>query len=264
MKKTTLIIGLVCCLLAVQAFADGDISLRSNSFIKPLPPLSGSMRYLAESNDRPGFIDMSDNNSSLSDDKISMKKGLILSILVPGAGQYYAGAKTKGQVFMGVEAAIWGGFIAYRVYGGWKKDDYKRIATAYAGVNTDGKDDTFYDMVGFYDSREEYNLYGRLYYPDRQYYPDNDSYDWQWDSDARRKEYKRLKDDAKTALRNSTFFLGLAVANRVISAIDTYRTIKSANRKIKSLSQLGDYRLRVSPKVFGDNPSVSLSISRKF
>lgn len=265
MKKTTLIIGLLCCLMGLQARADGDFSLRQSSFFKPLPTVSGSLDYLADAKDRPGFIDMSGGQSSSDeDDRISMKKGLILSILVPGAGQYYAGAKTKGQVFMGVEAAIWSGFIAYRVYGGWKEDDYKRIATAHAGVDHSGKDDVFYDMVGFYENREEYNQFGRLYNPDRPFYPDNDSYYWQWDSDSRRTEYKRLKDDAKTAFRNSTFLIGLALANRVVSAIDTYRTIKSANKKIKSISQIGPYRLKVSPKLFGDNPSVNLTVSRKF
>ncbi|MEZ5358460.1 MAG: hypothetical protein R3F48_06470 [Candidatus Zixiibacteriota bacterium] len=263
MKKTTLIIGLLCCLMGVQAFADSCFSLRQSTVFKPIPPMSGAIGYMANSNDRPGFIDMSGGSSSSNEGPLSLKKGLILSLLVPGAGEYYAGAKVKGQVFMGVEAAIWGGFIAYRVYGGWKKDDYRRLATAYAGVDHDGKDDVFYDMVGFYGSREEYNLYGRLYYPDRPYYPDNNSYYWQWDSDSHRQEYKRLKDDSKTAFRNSTFLLGFALVNRVVSAIDTYRTIKSANRKLKSISQIGEYRINVSPKLFGENPSVSLTISRE-
>ncbi|MCK5127458.1 MAG: hypothetical protein KAR42_14475 [candidate division Zixibacteria bacterium] len=261
MKNILKITGILCLFAFGGCFANG-FNLPVSSIIKPLPPMSGDIKYASTENGKPGFLDMSRQGSD--SDKLSLKKGLLLSFLLPGAGEYYAGAKTRGQIFMGVEAAIWTGFIGYQVYGNWKEDDYKRIATAHADVNHDGKDDVFYDMIGFYSNRTEYNQFGRLFYPDRPYYADNDSYYWQWDSEARRLEYKRLKEDSKTALRNSTFMLGLALANRVVSAIDTYRTIKSANKKIKSITQLGEYHLEVSPKVFSDNPTVTVTLTRKF
>ncbi len=265
MKKTIFIIGLMVCLTGSWALAGSDFSFHSGSIVAPLPPVTSNLQFTLQSDDKPGFIDMSGAaNPGGNANKLSLKKGLLLSILVPGTGEYYAGARTKGQVFMGVEAAIWGGFIAYRVWGGWKTDDYKRIASAHASVDNNGKDDTFYDMVGFYENRDEYNQIGRLFYPDRPYYPDNDSYYWQWDSESQRTQYKQIKEDAKTAFRNSTFMLGLALANRVVSAIDTYRTIKSANRKLNSISQLGAYHFKVSPKPFDANPSVTLTVSRKF
>ena len=263
MKRILIFTGILAVLFAGAVLAD-DLTLPQSSWVRPLPPVSGNIVLAAGGGDRPGFIDMSGSVSGSDDARLSLKKGLILSILIPGAGQYYAGAKTRGQVFMGVEAAIWSTFIGYRVYGSWKKDDYQRIAAAHAGVDNSGKDDVYYDMVGFYSSREEYNQFGRLYYPDRPYYADNDSYFWQWDSESQRLHYKQLKDDSKTALRNSTFMLGLALANRVVSAIDTYRTIRSANKKLNSIGQLGEYRLKVAPKLFGENPRVMLTLSRKF
>jgi hypothetical protein len=196
--------------------------------------------------------------------RVSMKKAMLLSMLFPGAGQYYADSKFKGQLFMGAEVAIWAGFVAYRVYGSWKRSDYKDYAAAYAGVDNSGKDDEFYDWVGFYDSREEFNQYGRLYYPERNYLPDDSQYDWEWDSPVNRVEFKNMKDDSKRAFRNATFMIGLAIANRVIAGIDTYRTVKSAQKKIKSLSQIGEYHFALSPKLFGDNPRVNLTISRRF
>jgi hypothetical protein len=185
-------------------------------------------------------------------------------MLFPGAGQYYADSKFKGQVFMGAEVVIWAGFIAYQTYGNWLEDDYMDYAAANAGVDNAGKDDEFYDWVGFYDSRTEFNQYGRLYYPDRDYLPDNSEYDWQWDSPESRLEFKELKDDSKRAFRNATFMIGLAIANRVVAGIDTYRTVKSAQKKIKSLSQIGKYNFALSPKPFGDNPKIKLTVSRRF
>ncbi|MFH1699929.1 MAG: DUF5683 domain-containing protein [Candidatus Zixiibacteriota bacterium] len=261
MKKIFFTMALVFLVFASNCLA-AKFAFNSSKVIKPIPPVSGQFLLSGQNDTGKTFLDMSQPQSEKS--KLSMKKALFLSILLPGAGEYYAGSTFKGQVFMGVEAAIWGGFIGYRVYGAWKKDDYLSYASAYGGVNISDKDDVYFDMIGFYDNREEYNQYGRLYHPDRPYYPDADDYDWQWDSEERRLKYKELKDQAKTALRNSTFLIGLAIANRVVSAIDTYRTVKSASKRIRSLTQFGEYHMKIAPKIFRSNPEVKLTLTRKF
>jgi hypothetical protein len=183
---------------------------------------------------------------------------------LPGAGQYYAGSKFKGQAFMGVELAIWSGFIAYRVYGGWKEGEYKDYASAHAGVDNSGKDEEFYDWLGFYDNRDEFNRLGRLYYPDRPYLPDTREYYWQWGSEEERLRFKDLKDASKRAFRNSTFMLGLALLNRVVAGIDTYRAVKSARKAMRSMAYIGEYKVKISPKIFSENPGVKITLSRKF
>lgn len=230
--------------------------------LTPLPPVSGTLMAAVGDNTDQGFLDLSQR--AVGRRRISMRKAMLLTVLFPGAGQYYADARFKGQVFMGVEAAIWAGFIAYRVYGGWKKDDYQDYAAAHAGVDNTGKDEQFYDWIGFYNNREEYNQFGRLYYPDRPYLPDNSSYDWQWESEAHREEFKDMKDASKVAFRNSTLMIGLAIVNRVVAGIDTYRTVKSAQAKLRSLTQIGDYHVAISPKMFGDNPRIKVTVSRRF
>lgn len=261
MKKLYVLIFLAGCLIQAGAGLAQEIDLPYSSLLKPEPPILASASA-GEGDGQQSFLDMSQGMESGR--KISMAKAMLLSFVFPGAGQYYADAKFKGQVFMGMEASIWAGFIAYRVYGGWKEDDYKDYAAAHAGVDNTGKDDEFYDWLGFYDNRNEFNQLGRLYYPERAYLPDNESYYWQWDSEASRLTYKDIKDDSKRAFRNSTFLLGLAVANRIIASIDTYRTVKRAQARIRSLTQVGEYHFTVSPKLLGDNPQVKLSVTRKF
>jgi len=256
---TTALIVLTVVFPAVSGYAV-DTPIPYSRVMPPAPLISPRVMAVSDDKDR-GFLDMS-QKTGVKD--VSMKKAIILSLLFPGAGQYYADARFKGQVFMGVEAAIWAGFLAYRVYGGWKADEYKQLAAAHAGVDNTGKDEEFYDMIGFYDNREEYNQFGRLYYPDRPYYDDNSAYYWQWDSDASRFQFKNLKDASKTAFRNSTFLIGLAIANRIIAGIDTYRTVKTAQAKLRSLTQLGEYQFTVNPRPFGDNPRINISVSRKF
>lgn len=260
MKRSFVILAVTCCLGLMPAIQAESLNLTYSDLLIKTTPISSTLASAPGDDGRP-YLDMSQTGSGK---KISMKKAMVLSMLFPGAGQYYADSKFKGQVFMGVETAIWAGFIAYRVYGGWKKDDYKDLAAAHAGVDNSGKDTEFYDWVGFYDSREEFNQYGRLYYPDRAYLPDNSSYYWQWDSEANRVTFKEIKDASKTALRNSTFMIGLAIANRIVAGIDTYRTVRAAQAKIKSLTQLGEYHFALSPKLFGDNPRVKFTVSRKF
>ena len=94
--------------------------------------------------------------------------------------------------------------------------------------------------------------------------PDNRAYYWQWDSDADRQQYKQIKDNAKRAFRNSTFMLGLALVNRIVSGIDTYRTVTAARRKMGSLTQFGEYKFKISPRLGGQHPSVHIVVSRKF
>ena len=227
-----------------------------------LPPVSGGI--MAVNQVKPATIDMSQKSDKHAEGTISLKKAMLLSVLLPGAGQYYSGAKTRGEIFMGIEAAVWLGFAAYRVYGGWKKADYQAFAAAHAGVDNTGKSADFYDWIGFYDNRNEFNQLGRLYYPERSYMPDTRSYSWQWDSQANRLQYKNIKDMSKAAFRNSTFMIGLAIANRVIASIDTYRTVKAAQNRLASLSNINGYHVALSPHPFGANPGFSVAVTRKF
>jgi len=259
MRRLTNIFVWACLLWAAGISRAEDMAPRTPPLAAPLPPVSAS---LARGDTEPASLDMSTEESQ--EGQVSLKKAMILSFILPGAGQYYADSRFKGQVFMGVEAAIWSAFIGYRVYGGWKKDDYQAYAAAHAGVDNSGKNEEFYDWVGFYNNREEFNQFGRLYYPDRAYLPDNSSYDWQWQSEKDRLTFKELKDASETAFRNSTFLIGLAIANRVIAGIDTYRTVKAAQAKVRSLTQIGPYMFAVKTKVFGDNPGIKVTVTRKF
>lgn len=249
--------------LLLALVACGMAAAQQQSVIAPVALISKTVnnQVTLPVSSSPSFIDMS---SITPGREVSLEKAVVLSVLLPGAGEYYAGAKFKGQVFMGVEAAIWSGFAAFRVYGHWKEDDYKAYAAAHAGVDNNGKDDQFYDWIGFYSSREEFNQIGRLYTSDRAYLPDTRSYYWQWDSSTDRMKFKDIKDASKTAFRNSTFMIGLALLNRLISGIDTYRTVKAAGKRVDSVAQLGDYKFKISPRLTGYNPGIKVSVTRKF
>jgi hypothetical protein len=159
-------------------------------------------------------------------------KALGLSILFPGAGQFYTEQMKKMRIFGGAEIMVWTGFFGLRTYGAWKKEDYKAWAAYHAGADVNDKPDDYYESLTYYDNLDEYNQLELLYEGSRAVlYPDTPEYYWNWDSDGSRSHYRDLRNKSKNAYRRSLLFLGAAVINRVLSGIDAYRSAGSYNRQ---------------------------------
>ncbi|HDL18365.1 MAG TPA: hypothetical protein ENH29_04870, partial [Bacteroidetes bacterium] len=60
--------------------------------------------------------------------KKSLKKGLLLSLVVPGSGEFYAKSWLKGMVFLGIEIGSWVAYSDYHKEG----KDLENQYTAYA------------------------------------------------------------------------------------------------------------------------------------
>jgi len=169
-----------------------------------------SDRLLVKQNTDPavpkfGFGDLEDENiQGLK----SPMKALVLSLLVPGTGQLYAGANNHHRLFFTTEAAAWLAFGAFTKWSSSKEDEYQAWAAEHAGVDPEGKPKDFWQMMTYYESREEYELYGRAGEPDRVSYPNLVGWDWQWDSEESRTEYRELRNQSKEADRKASFSLG--------------------------------------------------------
>jgi hypothetical protein len=137
-------------------------------------------------------------------------------------------------MFFTAEVGFWSALVTFRHLGNWREDDFKNYAVEHAGANLDGKADRFYDVVGFYESREDYNKAGGVTNPGQEYYPNTDYYNWSWSSVAARERYRDLKNDSKSYFRNANFALGLIVANHLLSAVDAYWSVKRHNRNYES------------------------------
>jgi hypothetical protein len=210
-----------------------------------------------------------DNLSGLDgmrlDDAAHLKspgKAALLSLVLPGAGQTYVGAVGKSRLFYSAEAVAWVAYGGFKIWERHKEDEFQSYAAEHAGIDRDGKSDYFWQMMTYYDSRREYEIYGRAGQPERPSYPDVVGWDWQWNNQAARTEYRQLRNEAKGAARKVTFTLGALVLNRIVAAFDAYREAKSFNRK-KAMGQTGTkVRLKGSP--FGENPNVMVFLQRVF
>lgn len=145
-----------------------------------------------------------------------------LSILLPGAGQYYNGQKKKAYIMAGAEVAIWTAFFVFDAQGGNRMDTAEEFAGIYAG--TDGEhENSYWQSVGRYMDSDAFNdarlrearalqeeVSGLVYGDDT----------WQWVNDDRRREFNKLRADGNSAYDRRDFMILFAVINRGISVVD--------------------------------------------
>lgn len=76
---------------------------------------------------------LADSNMQSAKKKKSVGLGVLLSALVPGAGEFYGGNYLKAGIFFAVEMIAWGTYLYFNGKGNTKEDEYK----AYADLNWD-------------------------------------------------------------------------------------------------------------------------------
>ena len=193
-------------------------------------------------------------------DVVSAGRAVAYSLLLPGAGQWYIGRKQRAGVFLAADAAAWTLWGYFRKIGSIKENDQRNFAQRHAGVVADGKDDDFYRTLTFYDSRDQFN---ETRSPFRSPYPNTADYDWQWDSDTSRKQYRDIRNQSKEGYNRAKFALGAAVLTRLVAALDSWRTARSINRTAR-MDMAGKWKVRFKPRASLTNPSLKVIFSRRF
>lgn len=190
----------------------------------------------------------------------SRGRAFFLSLLLPGLGERYAGARTKATIFMSTEVALWLGYISFHTYGQWREADYRAFASSYAGVTLAGKPHGYFIDIGNYISLEEYN---EAMLRDRnlpEVYLDPLTYYWRWPDEGYRLRYLKLRVSADNASQRAMLTLGAIFANHLISAIDAMWSVLRYN---KQLERSGiDLDLRLGMNAGGH--TISLTARKSF
>jgi hypothetical protein len=173
----------------------------------------------------------------------SQAKAFLLSFALPGAGEYYAGSKTMAAVFASTELALWGTFASFRIYGNWKRTDYRLYAVAHAGVNLNGKDDDYFvhiedymTLVAYNDAKLQQRNLGAMY-------PETEYWDWSWDSEASRKAYEQMRVSSDQAFNRSLIVVAGVVLNHIASGIDAVRLARKGARPDENRTRIGFFGL---------------------
>ena len=201
---------------------------------------------------------------------------LLRSLTVPGWGQASLGRRGSARVFLVAEAGIWGAFTAFRIQQAQRTESYLRTARISAGIDLRDKDDEFRSIVGAYASSEEYNLLvvtrdaANLYLskPDQIDLPGYRAYiakhslsgdlSWQWTDESSFQRYGGQRKFAHRAGLRANTALGLAIANRLVSALHAARLAGQAGAP-----QSQGWRLDVLPSL--DEPGgIRAALTTKF
>jgi hypothetical protein len=169
---------------------------------------------------------------------VNPRKAVLLSLLLPGAGELYSGHKGRATGFIVTEGAIWANFAAWEVAGHLRKNNYIEQARLNAGIGTESESDDYWRLVGTYlrssgsgpdsyedalrrDARNEFPsdpaaqdawVAARLPTGDRA---------WNWTSASLQESYIETRQNSTRAFSRAKFSFALAILNRVVSAIDT-------------------------------------------
>ena len=164
--------------------------------------------------------------------------GILYSLLLPGMGELYGGDYSTGKYFTIFEAGSWMTYLGLSYYSTNEKQNYEDFAVANAGVNSAGKDNSYWANIGIYMNIDQYNSAMDLQWQFDEVY-DRDSYYWKWRSNSDRAAYRNMwvaSEHAKTALN---YVAGVMVLNRIVSAINAVRVIKLHNKKMESATTFG-------------------------
>ncbi len=241
----------------------GDIALASPDMVSRLALASTSItapRDPAREKPKKGKkprITEAGSNEGLGPERARI---LLRSLTVPGWGQATLGRRGSARVFMIAEAGVWGAFTAFRIQQALRTEAYLRTAQRAAGIDLRDRDDEFRRIVGAFSSSAEYNLLvvsrdaANLYLsdPDK---PDLVGYRayiakhslggelaWAWSDEAAFQRFGGQRKFAHRAGLRANTALGLAIANRLVSALHAARAASRAPAK-----DAQGWRLEVEP-----------------
>jgi len=192
----------------------------------------------------------------------SPAKAFVLSMFVPGLGQYYNGSKVKAAAFLGIEAAAWIFQFKWRADGNrltkdfeafqeknWSEARYSRYLQEVYGRSDDDSisatevshrlPDThtqqYYEMTGKYDQFSwgwddaTLNNHGFQYYADtgtfvKAVYPDVPT-------SANRNQYETMRYNANQKFSHARKMIMVALGNRLVSAFEAFISAKKSQIK---------------------------------
>jgi hypothetical protein len=183
----------------------------------------------------------------------SIVKAVLLSGLLPGAGEYYAESPSRTKLFLATETLVWGAYLGFTYYGRRVRDDYRTYAASQAGADLNLHSEEYYNAMEQYTSSEEYNtdvrrearmLYPEspeeqlAYYREKGYFGDQE---WEWESESQWIEYRELRVRSRNAFQRAIYMTGLAVLNRGLSMIDSFYLVRAYNE--------GSIGLEIKPEI---------------
>lgn len=239
MDMRTVVLAIMCCL------ASGSCVAEASPGTSPLPTFPTF--HGAEVNALNAFYlesALGSRTLESADAAIPLKspnEAFLYSLVLPGAGQFYAGVK-RGYLYAAAEVGLLAAYFILRNSAATTRDEYRDVVRQHVIFDGPGSFDNW-DLVEDFEHATQYENWNHVYDSDatrartgKWYWEDarpfKDEADIAIDFDSRyRLEAFDLRQQANDRFEFARTFLGLAILNHVISAIDARITTKSWNRK---------------------------------
>ncbi len=205
-----------------------------------------------------------------SEQILSTKKAFLFSLVIPGAGEFYAKSYIKTGVFLAAEAAFIGGyayfmhqydikekaFMAYAdshwiesVYREWYDSLCALKDTNELGIEIlpDEKNQQYYEMIGKYDwfklgwddiiARPDFDqivdsTYGIAIVTQTSEVHDEITKFLSQFKSEHQEHYMEMRKDANAQYTKAKYFVGALIVNHILSAFDAAITVKRHNDQI--------------------------------
>lgn len=169
-----------------------------------------------------------------AEEKKDHMKAFMLSFLVPGLGQYYAGAGGYAKLFISAELALWGGYLYNNHIMDASRQDYYSQASLHAGINPEGKGTKYLNAIGTYNSSFDYN--NRRLQSEFNPILYTDDMAWEWDSPESRRKFRDLREQELDYENNVKLFVAGIVLNHFLSGLNASRIVINENARSSSLT----------------------------
>ena len=174
----------------------------------------------------------------------SPEKAFVMSLVVPGLGEYYSGAKYRAAGFFGAEALTWLAWSGWRSKGAdlrtefrqfadekWSKTRYRAWQTHNASlpaseryIETETLPSKTEDIQQYYELVGKYAqfIYGWSDVSNLPLGADNQSI-----TSAEEEQYETMRNESNKYLKRASVVIGLTVVNRIFSAIHASAYMRS-------------------------------------
>jgi len=175
--------------------------------------------------------------SASSESQKSVVLAVVASLILPGMGEMYAGSFESGKYNLIAEGALWLAYSGFRMHANWLQQDAQTFANQHASANFNNKDDQYSVNIGNFNTTDEYNQ-TKLRNRETDLVYTTDQYNWQWDSDANRTQFKDLRIRSGEVKNNAKLFIGAIVVNHLFSAFSAGRKAAAFNNSLSLMDNI--------------------------
>lgn len=184
--------------------------------------------------DSPKKLALPGDGATIHEQKTTPRKSyVLLSLILPGTGEWFIGSKSTAKFFWGTEVGLWATYLGIKAYTNILQEDFKSFAAVHAGVYTANKTDQFWIDVGNSSDIYTFNEKKRVERNLGATYEETKENVWVWDSDEHRAQFNEIRFKQHNWKQRLNIAIAGLILNRIISAVDVIRLIRKAQKSEK-------------------------------